>query len=71
MRIIFKKSYEADIRLFKDGVQATWYLILLAIAVLLPFFINEYRVDRRLRCRGRCWLSGLDGKGQNLSKGQN
>lgn len=44
MRIIFKKSYEADIRLFKDGVQATWYLILLAIAVLLPFFINEYWV---------------------------
>ena len=44
MRVIFKKSYEADIRLFKDGVQAFWYLLLLVIAVILPFLINEYWV---------------------------
>jgi len=44
MRIIFKKSYEADIRYFKDRVQASWYFILLVLAVILPFVINDYWV---------------------------
>ena len=44
MRIIFKKSYEADIRYFKDRVQASWYFSLLVLAVILPFVINDYWV---------------------------
>jgi branched-chain amino acid transport system permease protein len=42
MRIVFKTSYDADIRLFKHGAQAFWYLLLLAIAVALPFLIGEF-----------------------------
>ena len=44
MRIIFKKSYEADIRYFKDRVQASWYFALMALAIILPFIINDYWV---------------------------
>ncbi len=44
MRIIFKKSYEADIRYFKDRFQASCYLLLLLVAIILPFAINEYWV---------------------------
>ena len=42
MRIVFKTSYEADIRLFKHGAQAFWYLLLLAIAIALPWIVGEF-----------------------------
>lgn len=42
MRIVFKTSYDADIRLFKHRAQAFWYLLLLAIAIALPFIIGEF-----------------------------
>ncbi len=42
MRTVFKTSYDADIRLFKDGAQAGWYGLLLAVAVALPWLINEF-----------------------------
>ena len=39
MRFVFKTSYDADIRLFKHGAQAFWYMLLLAIMVaLLPLW---------------------------------
>ena len=44
MRFQFKTSYNQDIRLFKDRVDASWYG-LLAIAVLaLPFLMSDYYV---------------------------
>lgn len=42
MRFQFKTSYDQDIRMFKDGWQAFWYLSLLAIAIILPFLFNTF-----------------------------
>lgn len=42
MRIVFKTSYDADIGLFKHGMQTLWYVLLLALAIVLPFFIGEF-----------------------------
>ena len=42
MRFVFKRSYDADIRLFKHRPQAFWYLALLVIAVILPWLIGEF-----------------------------
>ncbi|MCP4315327.1 MAG: branched-chain amino acid ABC transporter permease [Hyphomicrobiales bacterium] len=44
MRIVFKTSYDADIRLFKHNAQAFWYLLLFAIAILLPFIVSEFLI---------------------------
>ena len=44
MRIVFKTSYDADIRIFKHNAQAFWYLLLLAIAVLLPFMVSDFLI---------------------------
>lgn len=45
MRIVFRKSYIQDIRLFKDGVQAIWYLSFLAIALIAPLLVDGYYLD--------------------------
>ena len=42
MRIVFKTSYEADIRNFRHGMQAFWYGLLLLIALTLPWTVNEF-----------------------------
>ncbi|MEZ5810312.1 MAG: branched-chain amino acid ABC transporter permease [Rhizobiaceae bacterium] len=42
MRVLFKTSYEQDIRVFKHGHQAFWYLLLLAITLMLPFLIDSF-----------------------------
>ncbi len=42
MRIVFKTSYDSDIRLFKHGAHAFWYLLLLVISVALPFLVGEF-----------------------------
>ncbi len=42
MRTIFKTSYDADINLFQHGMQAFWYLGLLAIMVALPFILDDF-----------------------------
>ena len=42
MRIIFKTSYDADIRYFSNRVPALWYVALLLLATTLPFIINEF-----------------------------
>ncbi|MDF1777270.1 MAG: branched-chain amino acid ABC transporter permease [Rhizobiaceae bacterium] len=44
MRIVFKTSYDADIRLFKHKAQAFWYLLLFALAILLPFLIGDFLI---------------------------
>ena len=42
MRTIFKTSYDADINLFQHGMQAFWFLGLLAIMVALPFILDDF-----------------------------
>jgi branched-chain amino acid transport system permease protein len=42
MRVQFKTSYDQDIRLFEDGRQALRYGLLLAVAVALPWLIDDY-----------------------------
>lgn len=44
MRFLFKTSYEQDIRLFRDRVDAFWYGLLALLVVGLPFVIDEYYV---------------------------
>jgi branched-chain amino acid transport system permease protein len=44
MRTVFKTSYDADIDLFRDRVQAFWYLSLLALAIVIPFLISSFAV---------------------------
>ena len=44
MRFVFKTSYDADIRLFKHNAQALWYLLLFAVAILLPFLISDFLI---------------------------
>ncbi len=46
MRTVFKTSYDADIDYFRHGVQAFWYLALLALAVVLPFSSRPSRSAR-------------------------
>lgn len=42
MRIVFKTSYGADIRLFKHSAQFAWYMLLLAIVIIAPFYLGDY-----------------------------
>ncbi|SOC84883.1 amino acid/amide ABC transporter membrane protein 2, HAAT family (TC 3.A.1.4.-) [Ensifer adhaerens] len=42
MRIVFKTTYEADIRLFKHGAQAFWYALLLIVAIAAPFLLGDF-----------------------------
>lgn len=44
MRFLFKTSYAQDIRLFRDKVDASWYGLLGAVALALPFLLSEYYV---------------------------
>jgi branched-chain amino acid transport system permease protein len=45
MRVVFHKSYLQDIRLFRDGTQAFWYLSFLTIAFAAPFVLDGYYLD--------------------------
>lgn len=45
MRVIFRKSYVQDIRLFRDRVQAFWYLLFLVVALAAPLFLDGYFLD--------------------------
>lgn len=42
MRILFKTSYDQDIRLFKDWHQARWYLLLLVLLVAMPYLVSTF-----------------------------
>ena len=42
MRTVFKTSYDADINLFRHGVQAAWYMALLALAIVLPLLLDVF-----------------------------
>jgi branched-chain amino acid transport system permease protein len=44
MRFLFKTSYEQDIRLFRDRVDASWYALLVLLVVGLPLVIDQYYV---------------------------
>ena len=60
MRITFRKSYEQDIRLFRDGAQAAWYLGFLAVALLMPLLVDGYYLTNSVSFTLRhCW-SGPD-----------
>src|SRR5215218_8431222 len=44
MRFQFKTSYNQDIRLFKDRVDASWYGLLAVAVLALPFLMSDYYV---------------------------
>src|SRR5689334_781944 len=44
MRFQFKTSYNQDIRIFRDKVDAFWYGLLAVAVLALPFLMDEYSV---------------------------
>ncbi|WP_310385391.1 branched-chain amino acid ABC transporter permease [Roseateles sp.] len=42
MRYVFKTRYEQDLRMFRDGVQASWYLFLVVVLLLAPLLLGNY-----------------------------
>ena len=44
MRVHFKTSYDHDIRLFPDARQALRYAALLALAIALPFLLDDFLI---------------------------
>ena len=44
MRFQFKTSYNQDIRLFRDKIDAAWYGLLAIVVVALPFVMDDYYV---------------------------
>jgi branched-chain amino acid transport system permease protein len=58
VRFLFKTSYEADLGLFRDGVQRNWYAALLVALLALPWLAPQYLVDISLVfIYGLCGLS--------------
>src|SRR5207237_104393 len=44
MRFPFKTSYNQDIRIFRDRVDAFWYGLLAVLVLVLPFLMDDYYV---------------------------
>src|SRR3954451_17300457 len=44
MRFPFKTSYNQDIRIFRDRVDACWYGLLAVLVLVLPFLMDDYYV---------------------------
>ena len=44
MRFVFKTSYAQDIRLFRDRIDMSWYVILAAAVLALPMVLSEYYI---------------------------
>ena len=44
MRFQFKTSYNQDIRLFKDRIDASWYGLLAVAVLILPVLLDDYFV---------------------------
>src|SRR5215208_3302203 len=44
MRFQFKTSYNQDIRLFKDRIDASWYGLLAVAVMILPVLMDDYYV---------------------------
>ena len=44
MRFQFKTSYNQDIRLFKDRIDASWYGLLAVAVLILPVLMSDYYV---------------------------
>ena len=69
MRTVFKTSYAADIDLFRHRAQAIWYVLLLAIALLLPLVLGAFGVGEMtnlliwaIACMGLMVLVGQTGQ---------
>ena len=58
MRFLFKTEYGQDLGLFRDHVQRNWYVVLFALALVLPVIVPAYLVDISLvYIYGLCGLS--------------
>jgi branched-chain amino acid transport system permease protein len=44
MRFVFKTSYEQDTKLFRDRIDASWYVLLAAAVLVLPAVLPAYYV---------------------------
>jgi branched-chain amino acid transport system permease protein len=44
MRFLFKTSYEQDTRIFRDRIDASWYLLLAVAVLLLPVVLPAYYI---------------------------
>jgi len=44
MRFLFKTSYEQDTRMFRDRIDASWYLLLAVAVLLLPVVLPAYYI---------------------------
>jgi len=42
MRFIFKTRYEQDLQIFRHGVSAAWYAVLLVFLLVAPFVVPDY-----------------------------
>lgn len=69
MRTVFKTSYDADINLFEHRAQMGWYVLLLAIMLVLPFVISSFAIGEitnlliwAVACMGLMVLVGQTGQ---------
>jgi branched-chain amino acid transport system permease protein len=69
MRTVFKTSYDADINLFKHGAQRNWYILLLLVALVIPFALSDFAVGEMtnlliwsIACMGLMVLVGQTGQ---------
>lgn len=69
MRTVFKTSYDADINLFRHGAQRGWYILLLAIALVLPLGVSSFALGEMtnlliwsIACMGLMVLVGQTGQ---------
>ncbi|TKT77567.1 branched-chain amino acid ABC transporter permease [Aquamicrobium sp. LC103] len=69
MRTVFKTSYDADINLFRHRVQAGWYVLLLVVALALPFLLGTFAIGEMtnlliwaIACMGLMVLVGQTGQ---------
>lgn len=69
MRTVFKTSYDADINLFRHSAQASWYGLLLVLALALPFLLSSFAIGEMshvliwaIACMGLMVLVGQTGQ---------
>lgn len=69
MRIVFKTSYDADINLFRHRAQRNWYMLLLAVLLLMPLALSDFAIGEitnlliwAIACMGLMVLVGQTGQ---------
>ena len=69
MRTVFKTSYDADIDLFRHSAQRNWYILLLVLALAVPFMLSDFAVGEMtnlliwsIACMGLMILVGQTGQ---------